>query len=91
MGESQSKDFFKIKQRRAYSKKNNTTAISIRTNSSIITSFSQRKLSRIRTSHRNATSLAANGEDPAIIGINQHPSSLIHQTKEKKAKVCCVL
>ena len=83
MSKSQSKEFFKKKQRSGYQKNPSTT-------SSVITNATPTKLYHVQTSYGSATGLIGNGEDPAVVVINQCPPTT-HRTKEKRTKICCLL
>jgi hypothetical protein len=84
MSKSQSKEFFKKKQR-GQNKKNST--LSGGTMGNII----QNKIYHTQTSHGSATGLfVGGGEDPAVAVINPHPPTG-HHAKEKRTKICCLL
>jgi hypothetical protein len=84
MSKSQSKEFFKKKQR-GQNKKNSTTS------GITISNIPTNKAYHIQTSHGSSTGLLGNGEDPAVVVINPHPSTTIHHHKEKRTKICCLL
>ncbi len=83
MSKSQSKEFFKKKQR-GQNKKNSTSGITI-------SNVQPNKAYHIQTSHGSSTGLLGNGEDPAVVVINPHPPSTTHHNKEKRTKICCLL
>ncbi|CAF1062288.1 unnamed protein product [Adineta steineri] len=85
MSKSQSKEFFKKKQR-GQQKKN-----SIATGGTAISNPGQSKGHHYQVSHGGATSLLGGGEDPAVVVINPHPPTTGHHTKEKRTKICCLL
>ncbi|CAF0973088.1 unnamed protein product [Rotaria sordida] len=90
MSKSQSKEFFKKKQR-GQNKKNSATSVGINVISPTMNNVGQGKSYHIQTSHGNTTGLVVSGEDPALVVINPHPLPTIHQTKEKRTKICCLL
>lgn len=89
MSKSQSKEFFKKKQR-GQNKKNSTTGgISIL--GPTVSGVTQGKGYHIQTSHGSGAGLLVGGEDPAVVVISPHPPPIIHQSKEKRTKICCLL
>jgi hypothetical protein len=84
MSKSQSKEFFKKKQRGQNKKNSTASGITIST-------MPQNKVYHIQTSHGSSTGLLGNGEDPAVVVINPHPSTTTHHNKEKRTKICCLL
>lgn len=94
MSKSQSKEFFKKKQR-GRSKK---TSIGgggglgggISTSGPTISNAPVTKIVPLQTSIGSATGLLGGGEDPAVVVLNPHPP-IINQTKEKRTKICCLL
>jgi hypothetical protein len=85
MSKSQSKEFFKKKQRGQHKK--NSIAIG----GSAISNAGQNKGYHYQTSHGSATGLLNGGEDPAVVVINPHPPTATHHTREKRTKICCLL
>ena len=87
MSKSQSKEFFKKKQR-GHNKKN-----SIVTGGIALGNVGQSKGYHFPTSHGSSTGLLGSGEDPAVVIINPHPPTPAnaHHTKEKRTKICCLL
>jgi hypothetical protein len=83
MSKSQSKEFFKKKQR-GQNKKNSTSS------GVTMSNIGQNKVYHIPTSHGSATGLLSVGEDPAVVVINPHPLTT-HHAKEKRTKICCLL
>ncbi|CAF2388914.1 unnamed protein product [Rotaria sp. Silwood2] len=90
MSKSQSKEFFKKKQR-GQNKKNSSTAVGIGIAGSAMSNVVQGKTYHIQTSHGSTAGLLVGGEDPAVVVISPHPPPTIHQTKEKRTKICCLL
>ena len=84
MSKSQSKEFFKKKQR-GQTKKNSTAS------GVTMSNIGQNKVYHGQTSHGSATGLLGGGEDPAVVVINPHPPTTPHQNKEKRTKICCLL
>ncbi|CAF4519269.1 unnamed protein product [Rotaria socialis] len=90
MSKSQSKEFFKKKQR-GPNKRNSTTGLSVNIANPAVNTAPLNKGYHIQTSRGSAAGLVASGEDPALAVINPHPSPTIHHTKEKRTKICCLL
>jgi hypothetical protein len=88
MSKSQSKEFFKKKQR-GRTKRNSIGGGGISIGGP--TTSNVPKLYPFQTSHGSATGFLGNGEDPALVVINPHPPTLANQTKEKRTKICCLL
>jgi hypothetical protein len=84
MSKSQSKEFFKKKQR-GQNKKNSTTSAGTMSN------LTPNKVYHVQTSHGSGTGLFGGGEDPAVVVINPHPLTTSHHAKEKRTKICCLL
>ncbi len=84
MSKSQSKEFFKKKQR-GQNKKNSTAS------GGTMNNLAQNKVYYNQTSHGSGPGLLGSGEDPAVVVINPHPSTAVHHTKEKRTKICCLL
>lgn len=86
MSKSQSKEFFKKKQR-GHNKKN---SLVIGSGPSIA---GQGKGHHFPASHGGSTALLGGGEDPAVMVINPHPpaTSTTPHGKEKRTKICCLL
>ena len=83
MSKSQSKEFFKKKQRGQTKKNSTTSGITI----------GQNKIYHNQASHGSSTGLLNGGEDPAVVVINPHPplTTTVHHHKEKRTKICCLL
>ncbi|CAF3115470.1 unnamed protein product [Rotaria socialis] len=91
MSKSQSKEFFKKKQR-GRTKKNSFTADGgVSTSGSTVNNAPIAKLFPTQTSQGSAIGLLGNGEDPAVVVINHLPPTSLNQTKEKRTKICCLL
>lgn len=90
MSKSQSKEFFKKKQR-GQTKKNSLVGIGVTIASPSINSASQNKGYHIQTNRGSTAGLVMGNEDPAVVVINPHPPPAVHQTKEKRTKICCLL
>ncbi len=88
MIKSQSKEFFKKKQRGRTKKPSIGGANS--TSGPTTSNAPTTKLFPLRTSIGSAGGLLGNGEDPAVVVINHHPPTL-NQTREKRTKICCLL
>lgn len=87
MSKSQSKEFFKKKQRGRTKK---TTSVGAATISTVGAS----KNYHLQTSQGNSSGLLNGGEDPAVVVIHPHPSNAPnhgHHVKEKRTKICCLL
>lgn len=90
MSKSQSKEFFKKKQR-GQNKKNSTTAAGgVSIGGTTMSTVPQAKDYHVQTSLGSATGLLGGGEDPAVVVLNPHPPTT-HQAKEKRTKLCCLL
>ena len=90
MSKSQSKEFFKKKQR-GRNKKSSVGGGPMSTGGPTISNAPTTKQFPIPVSHGSATGLLAGGEDPAVMVINPHPPTSLNQTKEKRTKICCLL
>ncbi|CAF4681621.1 unnamed protein product, partial [Rotaria sp. Silwood1] len=90
MSKSQSKEFFKKKQR-GQNKKNSASAVGISIVGPSMSNLAQGKAYHIQTSHGSTAGLVVGSEDPAVVVISPHPTPTIHQTKEKRTKICCLL
>ncbi|CAF0785026.1 unnamed protein product [Rotaria sordida] len=91
MSKSQSKEFFKKKQRGRTKKPSFTADGGISTGGPTVSNAPIAKLFPLPTSQGSATGLLGNGEDPAVVVINPHPPTSLNQTKEKRTKICCLL
>ncbi|CAF4294057.1 unnamed protein product, partial [Rotaria magnacalcarata] len=90
MSKSQSKEFFKKKQR-GPNKRNSTTGLSVSIANPAVNIVPPNKGYHMYSSRSSATGLIGSSEDPALAVINPHSSPTIHQTKEKRTKICCLL
>lgn len=90
MSKSHSKEFFKKKQR-GRTKKNSIGGGTISGNGPTMSNAPVTKQYLLQTSQGSATGLLGTGEDPAVVVINPHPPTSLHQTKEKRTKICCLL
>jgi hypothetical protein len=88
MSKSQSKEFFKKKQR-GRTKRPSIGGGAVST-SGLVSNAPVSKLIPIQTSMGSAAALLGGGEDPALVIINPNPPTL-NQTKEKRTKICCLL
>jgi hypothetical protein len=91
MSKSQSKEFFKKKQRGQH-KKNSNAGGGFNIGGPTMSNATYNKAYHIQTSHGSSTGLlgGGGGEDPAVVVINPHPPTT-HHTKEKRTKICCLL
>ena len=88
MSKSQSKEFFKKKQRGRTKRTSIVGAIS--TGGTTISNAPMTKLIPLQTSIGSASGLLGGGEDPALVVINPHPP-ISNQNKDKRTKICCLL
>jgi hypothetical protein len=90
MSKSQSKEFFKKKQRGQH-KKNSNAGGGFNIGGPTMSNATYNKAYHIQTSHGSSTGLlGGGGEDPAVVVNNPHPPTT-HHTKEKRTKICCLL
>lgn len=87
MSKSQSKEFFKKKQRGRTKRTSLGGAVS--TGGPTISNAPVTKLVPLQTSMGSASGLLG-GEDPAVVVINPHPP-ILNQNKDKRTKICCLL
>jgi hypothetical protein len=87
MSKSQSKEFFKKKQR-GRTKRTSIAGGAVSTSGPTVSNAPVSKLVPFQTSIGGA--MLGSGEDPALAVINPHPP-ILNQTKEKRTKICCLL
>jgi hypothetical protein len=90
MSKSQSKEFFKKKQR-GRNKKSSVGGGPMSTGGPSNSITATAKQFTIAASHASAVGLLGGGEDPALVVISPHPPTSLNQTKEKRTKICCLL
>jgi hypothetical protein len=90
MSKSQSKEFFKKKQR-GRQKKSSIGGGPASSSGLATASAPGAKPFPLQTSQGSATGLLGGGEDPALVVINPHPPVSTNHTKEKRTKICCLL
>lgn len=84
MSKSQSKEFFKKKQRGRTKKSTSPVPVTV-------SQVGNSKTISIQGSQITAAGLLNGGEDPAVIIINPNPTTTTHSNKEKRTKICCLL